>query len=375
MRKKRKPLRFWIFLLLFFGILGWGIFQITDIVWGIFSKEKAVFHKIHTIPYQEDEKSFTHPFQTGIAIYDQEKIYLYDEKGQERWVVSKKIDSLIAACAKDILFCGDKNTGEITAIDSKGKNLWSVALDASLIKLKSNEAGYLAVHIKNSQKQEKIVLVNPKGKITGEILLTEGSILDFAVSEDKIIGISAVNIENDELGSYILFYSIEGEVLGGNQGSEEVISNVFFDSKSNLFSIGTENLSSFDQKGGLRWSEEIPGTVRKIAWNPQGWAAIHLSDYKNTILDPKNQNLIWFMDSNGKGIGRTAVEGNLLGLHSRGNHLAAFTERTVYVYEKSGKFLAEKKISNDIQAVYLLPSNRLAVLFKNKLEIFEWKYR
>ena len=125
----------------------------------------------------------------------------------------------------------------------------------------------------------------------------------------------------------------------------------------------------------MRWSEEIPGTVRRVAWNPQGWAAIHLSDYKNTILDPKNQNLIWFMDSNGKGIGRTAVEGNLLGLHSRGNHLAAFTERTVYVYEKSGKFLAEKKISNDIQTVYLLSSNRLAVLFKNKLEIFEWKYR
>ena len=52
------------------------------------------------------------------------------------------------------------------------ENLWSVAFDASLIKLKSNEAGYLAVHIK-TRKTGKIVLVNPKGKITGEILLTE----------------------------------------------------------------------------------------------------------------------------------------------------------------------------------------------------------
>ena len=38
-------------------------------------------------------------------------------------MISKKINSLIVACAKDILFCGDKNTGEITAIDSKGKSL------------------------------------------------------------------------------------------------------------------------------------------------------------------------------------------------------------------------------------------------------------
>ncbi|HHY91081.1 MAG TPA: hypothetical protein GX503_05385 [Clostridiales bacterium] len=375
MRKRRKPLRFWIFLFLFIGILGWGVIQITDMVRGIFGKEKVVFHKIHTVSYQEEEKSFAHPFQTGIAVYDQEKIYFYDEKGQKRWMISKKIDSLIAACAKDIFFCGDKNTGEITAIDRSGKTLWSAKLDAFLVKLKSNEGGYLAVHVQNQQNEEKIIVLNPKGKITGEISLTEGSILDFAVSEDDIIGISAVSIANNELSSYILFYSVEGEVLGGSQEREEIISNVFFDSKSNLFSIGTGNVRSIDQKGKLRWSEGLPGMARKIAWNPQGWAAMYLSDYKNTILDPKNQNFIWFIDSSGKEIGRISVEENLLGLDSRGNHLAAFTERTVYIYEKNGKFVAEKKISNDVQKVYLLSSNRLAVLFKNKLEIFEWKDR
>ncbi len=375
MRKKKRPLRFWIIMFLFFGILTWGTFKIIYFAQGIFNKNMISFQKINTIDHKEDKNFYTCPFQNGMAIYDQDIIKLYDEKGDEEWAVRKKIINPMIVTAKNILFLGNKSTGEVVAINNKGKIIWSFNLNNSFRKLKASEEGYLAIHIESSETNEKIVIINPNGNTEGEVVLSDSIIIDFDIAEKGFIAVSAMDIENDEIHSNIILYSFKGKLLGGNKYDEEIISNLFFSSDSELFYVGTGSIGRFNKEKGLRWSKEVSDTIRGFTWNPQGWIAISMADFKKTITDLKNQNYILIIDNSGKETGKYVVNGNILGLASRQNNLAAFTERTLYIFKKGAKQIADKKISNDIQDVYLLPQDRLALVFKNKTEIFQIKYR
>jgi hypothetical protein len=102
---------------------------------------------------------------------------------------------------------------------------------------------------------------------------------------------------------------------------------------------------------------------------------MHLVDNKKSILDTKNRNYISIVDMEKTEVDPIPIQGEIRGITTKGDHIIAFTDRTLYIISKKGKEVMEKKINNDIQAVYIISEDQLSLVLKDKIEIMQIKYK
>ncbi|WZL73126.1 DUF5711 family protein [Clostridiaceae bacterium 35-E11] len=376
MGRKKKPMRFKIFILMMVCLLTFGGMKLIHMMTSVLQNKDISFEKIKTIAYREDKNGGIYSFQNGIFIYGHNQLKFYDTQGNEQWMVEKELYDPMVKSSENLLFLADKETGEISAIDFKGNIQWSFYIEKSLKNMETNQQGYIGLYTEEEGGKKEILVLNPQGKEEGSIEVTKGTILDISMADGQdLLAISVLDTQENKIESKVVLYTKTGQLLGGNQYENQLITHVFFSEDHRLMNVGDEKLIGFSKEKGLLWSKEMLGAMNKIAWDQSGLIAINIADSKKGIMDTKNQNYIWVVDMEGTDISKTAVKGNILGMDIKKGNIIAFTERTLYFISKEGKQWGEKKINNDIQGAYILSNNKILVALKNKLEIMQIKYK
>jgi hypothetical protein len=134
-------------------------------------------------------------------------------------------------------------------------------------------------------------------------------------------------------------------------------------------------LIAFDKGKGLLWSKEMDASLNRVSWNEEGFGVLSLVNNKKMIMDTKNRNYLMMMNMDGEEMGRVPMKGEILGVDTKGNHITAFTKRTLYFFSRTGKELGEKKVHSDIYGVHMLTDDRMVLVLNNKLEIMKVKYK
>ncbi|QEK13512.1 PQQ-like beta-propeller repeat protein [Crassaminicella thermophila] len=375
MSRKRRPFRFKIFVLLALCILILGGAKLFNITRNFLGYGELGFQKIGTINYEKGKNLTIHPLKEEIVVYDGKILSLYNLQGDEKWSQEKEIKNAIIKSSENLFFLTDKKKGEITAYNDQGSVIWSVNLKKPISDLVCNNEGYIALYCENKENSE-IYILNMNGKEEGKIIISKGTIIDITISEkEQLIALSIMNIENNKIKTNVVLYTKEGRLIGGNTYDEEIITNLFFSDDNRLMNVGDDKLLVFGKEKGVLWKKYISDTINRVAWNDQGFIGMHIINNKKTIIDTKNRNHIWLVGIDGTEISKIPIRGEVLGMDTKDNHVVAFTDRTLYLIFKKGQKVIEKKVNNDIKNVYMLPHDRLMLVFKNKIEIMQVKWK
>lgn len=376
MAKKRKarPRRFFIIMLIGIGIILMGSStNFIEKIKNLMGYGELEFKKIGTIPLN---KAAVHLFNQTLMVYElsSQTLRAYGVEGQERWTFGEKIEKPIFSSTMNHLFVAEREKGKIYCIDSQGQLDWEIDLEKPVQMIQANDRGYLAIY--EQEEKGTIYIYDLEKKQRGKIAVTQGVVMDMNLSkEEDIVALSIMSIINNKIESNVILYSMEGKLLGGNKYDGDIIARVYPGADQKIINVGDRKLIGFSKEKGLLWNKEIDGSISKVAWNEAGYIVLGLVNNKKMIIDTKNRNSVSIFDFQGKELGSTILKGEVLGVDTRGEKSIAFTERTLYLLQKDGLEPIEKKISNDIQSVQMISEDQLALVFQEKLETVQIKYK
>jgi len=374
MPKRRKKQRINIIIFIISILIVFSINKVMDGIQYVRADHSLYFEKLHTIDYDKDNNSIVCPFGENLIVYEKGKFKIYDQEGQVKCDVVEEGKKINIQSGKDLSFISSEEVGSITARETLGNFVWSFETQALVKDFKCNERGDIAVYLEEKDKTSNVIVLDNKGKQTGKITIKKGNLIDLAISEDgQMIGLSVLNIENDKLISNVMMYSPKGRLLGGNTYKSEVVPFIFFTKDNRLISIEDTKITSFEKESGVLWSKKIDGNLNRVAWNKDGLIIVNSIQQKKSILDTKNQNSLLLIDASGKESMKNYIKGDIIGMSINKELAVAFTNRTLYFLSIGENTLREKKINNDIQGVYLLEGNKLALVLKDKIEIINLK--
>jgi hypothetical protein len=353
-----------------------GGMKVVELVQNFFGDHVLDFQKMATIQYEKDKDLIVQPFKKEMIVYNKNKLKVFNLEGIEKWSLEKDVKSPLVKTSENLIYLVDREVGTITAINIQGNILWDLSLEKPIRDLVCNKEGRIVLYSEEKDKRS-IHILNKEGKETGKVIVNNGNIMGIAIAENGMIAVSVMNVDKNKIETNVALYSSGGKLLGGHKydQEEQIVSNLFFSQDQRLMNVGDSQLMVFSKEDRVVWEKKLADAMHRIAWNEQGFLIMHLVDNKKSILDTKNRNYISIVDMEKTEVDPIPIQGEIRGITTKGDHIIAFTDRTLYIISKKGKEVMEKKINNDIQAVYIISEDQLSLVLKDKIEIMQIKYK
>lgn len=371
-------MRFFFTVIIILAVFVVGNTQVVGKIKNVLGYGELEFKKIGDISLKDKNKSLVHYFEQNFTVYEpsSQTLQAFGPDGQERWTLNEKIENPILSSTPTHLYIGEREKGRILCVDTLGNIDWEIQLERPLRMIRSSAKGYVAVYSEDESGKGMVFVFDMEKKQRGKINLHQGTLMDMVLSQEtELLALSVMSIANDKIESNVTLYNMEGKLLGGNKYDGDIISRVYAGSEQRIVNVGDKKVIGFSKEKGLLWNKDIEDSISRTAWSEEGFIVLGLVNNKKTIIDTKNRNQIAIVDLEGKEWCKLPLKGEVLGVDIKGERVAAFTERTLYLISKDGKEQIERKVNNDIHALYMLGKDQLALIFNDKIEIMGVKFK
>lgn len=372
-KRRRNKIKFFTFLFVV-AVIIFAVTKLSGELRPILRDNSMTLKKANTIEYterkQENKKVNIDSFNEHIIKFEERKLSTYNQDGDKLWEKELDIDNPIIRGNQNNIVVVDSSDGEIYYIDYEGEIRAKNSIGNEVMDIKIYENGYLLVML-----EKEICVFDPNGEIISNFIIPKGEVIDGDLSADNsMIALTILVVEEKKFYSNILFYSLEGKVLAGKKLDSKVIYKILLTNNNNLLVLGDNKIFKITDDDNILWEKDFEETLNRGVLSDRGLLVLNLVKEKNTIIDTKNRNTISQMDLDGNILNKTPVAGEVLGLDVLDDKIAAFTDRTIYIIDKKGDKILEKKINKDIKDVSWISKKNLLIINKNKLEIMEINY-
>ncbi|MCG8541494.1 MAG: DUF5711 family protein, partial [Clostridia bacterium] len=300
--------------------------------------------------------------------FEKNKLVTYDLNGEKLWEKELKMKDPIIRGNKDNIVVVNPTNGKVFYIDYRGEIKLENSLDKEVIDVEINSNGYVLTMLK-----KEIFVFHPNGEIVSNFNIPKGEVFDGDLSEDNnTIALTILNVEEKKFYSNILFYSLDGKVLAGKKYDNDIIYKIFLINDSNLLALSDSRvlmISEDDKNNNVIWVKEFEENLNKGVLSDQGILVLSLINKENTIIDTKNRNIICQLNLDGNILNKTPIAGEVLGLDVIDDEILVFTDRTIYILDKKGEIILERKINRDIKTVKWISKKNILITYKDRLEI------
>lgn len=348
-----------------------GVIKFTQFLIPALGNKSVNFKRINTIEYikrkQENRKVCIESFNEYIFKFEEKKLSAYDEEGNMLWEKNLDIDNAIIGGNQNSIVVANASSGKIYYIDYEGEIKIENNLEKEIMDMKINDSGHALFML-----EKEVYVFNPNGESISNFTIPKGEVIDGDLSpDDSTIALTILVVEEKKIYSNILFYSLEGKVLAGKKFDNRVINKIFLTSNKSLLVLGDNNILMLTDDNNILWEKDFEETLNRGVLNDKELLVLNLIMKKNTIIDTKNKNIIAGLDLNGNILNKTPVAGEILGLDAIDDKIGVFTNRTIYIIDKKGDKVLEKKINKDIKNISWISKKNILVIYKDKLEIME----
>lgn len=371
-KKKRLRKRRFVLSLLIIAAIIFGIIKFAEILKPVLGYKSIGLKRISTIEYttrkQDRDRVNINGFEERVIKFEKNKLVTYDLNGEKLWEKELKMKDPIIRGNKDIIVVVNPTNGKIFYIDYRGEIKLENSLDKEVIDVEINSNGYVLAMLK-----KEIFVFHPNGEIVSNFNIPKGEVFDGDLSEDNnTIALTILNVEEKKFYSNILFYSLDGKVLAGKKYDNDIIYKIFLINDSNLLALSDSRvlmISEDDKNNNVIWVKEFEENLNKGVLSDQGILVLSLINKENTIIDTKNRNIICQLNLDGNILNKTPIAGEVLGLDVIDDEILVFTDRTIYILDKKGEIILERKINRDIKTVKWISKKNILITYKDRLEI------
>ncbi len=371
-KKKRLRKRRFVLSLLIIAAIIFGIIKFAEILKPVLGYKSIGLKRISTIEYttrkQDRDRVNINSFEERVIKFEKNKLVTYDLNGEKLWEKELKMKDPIIRGNKDNIVVVNPTNGKIFYIDYRGEIKLENSLDKEVIDVEINSNGYVLAMLK-----KEIFVFHPNGEIVSNFNIPKGEVFDGDLSEDNnTIALTILNLEEKKFYSNILFYSLDGKVLAGKKYDNDIIYKIFLINDSNLLALSDSRvlmISEDDKNNNVIWVKEFEENLNKGVLSDQGILVLSLINKENTIIDTKNRNIICQLNLDGNILNKTPIAGEVLGLDVIDDEILVFTDRTIYILDKKGEIILERKINRDIKTVKWISKKNILITYKDRLEI------
>lgn len=371
-KKKRLRKRRFVLSLLIIAAIIFGIIKFAEILKPVLGYKSIGLKRISTIEYttrkQDRDRVNINSFEERVIKFEKNKLVTYDLNGEKLWEKELKMKDPIIRGNKDNIVVVNPTNGKIFYIDYRGEIKLENSLDKEVIDVEINSNGYVLAMLK-----KEIFVFHPNGEIVSNFNIPKGEVFDGDLSEDNnTIALTILNVEEKKFYSNILFYSLDGKVLAGKKYDNDIIYKIFLINDSNLLALSDSRvlmISEDDKNNNVIWVKEFEENLNKGVLSNQGILVLGLINKENTIIDTKNRNIICQLNLDGNILNKTPIAGEVLGLDVIDDEILVFTDRTIYILDKKGEIILERKINRDIKTVKWISKKNILITYKDRLEI------
>lgn len=347
--------------------------KLTESLKPIFGYKTINLKRINTIEYKsrkrDNKKVNIKSFNEHIIKFEQKNLSVYNQDGDKLWDKELDIDNAILRGNMSYIVVANSSNGKIYYIDYRGETRIENSIDKEVKDISINNNGYVLAML-----EKEIYVFDPKGEIISNFTIPKGEVIDGDLSEDNSsIALTILTPEEKQFYSNILFYSLDGKVLAGKKYDNNIIYKIFL-TNNNLLALESSKIAMIGNDGNVLWEKDFEESLNKGALTDEGLLLLNLVNKKNTIIDTKNRNLINQLDLNGNILNSTPVAGEVLGLDVLHDRIAVFTDRTIYILDRKGNIILEKKINKDIKSIGWISRKNLLAAYKDKLEVMSIDY-
>lgn len=321
------------------------------------------------ISFSKDGSADCKLYKNYILVLSQDGIKWYDKNGkllQEQALTlakpvlrsSGKYMAVIDISGRDIFFYKDKT------------QLWSRKLDNQIINADVSDDGYCTVVTQSKDYKSAVLVIDINGVDKYSKLCAEDIVIGAkAIHGGEDVLINKINTDGVKAGTQLEFHNVYEKESFSTITVKETLLPIVLSRGSNEVAVG-QNLILFMDKQGKEIARKSAEAIFCVAPNGGKYvvATGKLSDGKG-----KAGQLVVVFNSSGEELYSFEQPENISGMHLYGDRLALRTQRSIYLYSIKGKMLGQYVSRNEIKDAYLIGDNEALVISGGSISRVEIK--
>lgn len=341
-----------IIALMFFGKL------MKDKLQDLFKQTEKSLELVQRTDIPWFENGDTKDYDGIIINSDNNNITSYNLLGTELWSKSIDFSSSVTYFGEDVIYVGDKDKGEIIALDAKGEKLWTYETRQSIDKFVEKN-GLLIIYTKAGEQIDQINILDEKGSLLANTVIDKGRLLSSNISSDQErFSLVTLDFSDNSLKSSILLYTIEGKFLWKKDFTDWIILDVAFLDNDNIFIISDTKIMTLNTDSDLLWSKELEGRLKD--------AEVDQKQKEIYLLYGEDKDYIEVLETNGKTKSKLALDNYYNDIYTnRRNIYLTGEDRLLGIHEE--QVFLKYKCENQIEKLVFEKNNILVFTEKSLL--------
>ena len=163
------------------------------------------------------------------------KITLFTDEGEAKWQQTNDFEDLLVDGNENFFAAVDYLKGNIYIYDYRGNINASLLETGEISSLKVTKEGYIMVLMETSN---SILIYDPQLNLVSQVNINKGDVVSFDFNEENhFLYIGTLDMEENQLNSYIYKYDLMGHLIGSVQLIDEILLKIYFDGKTGILEV------------------------------------------------------------------------------------------------------------------------------------------
>ncbi|MEN8904705.1 MAG: DUF5711 family protein [Clostridiales bacterium] len=346
--------------------------SVSDLFKKFFSFNSNNEVKLKTIVFKNKDLKSLDVGENYLYKVTKENIEIYDKSGSNVNSFDINMNNPVVKANGEYAVVVNLEGSEIIYLKN-AKIVNDIKTKKNIVNFSLNEKGYVLYLDEAKEYRTATNLLDPNGteifdKGKGEQFIIDAKISpksDFVIM--SVIDTSGVyaNTNIEYIDSTVNF----GKVISSTSKDDSIYSTIIpFEEGSAV--IGSSELAYYNKESTLKWEKTLNGRIQSVTPVNDSEFAISTNNSSNNMMDT-NESEIKMFNIKGKIVSNYKVLGSVKNIRSYKNKLLTYTSRDIYVNDDDGDNLWKKSLKEDIIDVYFLYEDRIAVVDREKIEIYK----
>lgn len=311
-------------------------------------------------------------FQEGLIQYWDGVLFSYSSSGQQNWSLHLGVVNPIIKVNLDNVYVFDQSKNQLIRINNKGEVVYRTVIEKPLSSLQVCSNNYVLINherIDNSPINYLLIL-NEEGKITGEISLNSGDIINTTISQKASrVVLHTLELQAGNLVKSLLIYDLKGNLIRLDSIEDILLSMHYNNDK--LVGIIKDSIISWGKNGEELWSVNTQMIKNINVLSEENIVIFEGNNEKTGLIQGRSSENIKVLNYNGNIIGERGIKVNIAGIDVGKEKILYYTDRTVFILNDRGQLKMEYKYNSDIEQAYVFPQNYFTIVTKEKISFFK----
>lgn len=278
------------------------------------------------------------------------------------------------------LFLMEASPRYLLRINGQGHMLYQQAANRTAERMVACREGYLLLQHPEENRLMPFSVLDPDGRVMGNMLLTEGVVLKASISgQHHRVLISVLRRAGTTFETALLMYDLQGVLQSSKNLQGKVVVDHVITDAGEVVILTTESLHRFTITMEERWHTEINPFYLSAHDGEANWALAHRAEVMGAVetapveTDDGNpaETIITLINWEKEALTHFEATEALQEMQVNHEFLLMGQRRRLVVTNHQGDVLDERLFQDDVEELFLLPGQRVAVVRRGQIHFYQ----